>query len=247
VMSVLPDNVSHGGTYAGNRVAAAAAVKTLEIIRDTDALETIHALGRRIQAASRGPQRDGLPYTSPATRRCSGSCSARRPERVPRLGQLRPRPVRRDRDRHGRPRRDARAGLARAVVPLRGPHEGDYADRIVSIFSDSLDAALEDRAHGKPAVQGLRRRVELGRRLARATGEEGQTMVLDGNAVRSVDRAAALLLALGDAQGEAGVTELARRPRAPQVDGLPAARRPSRSGAWSSRTRRPASTGWASS
>jgi IclR family transcriptional regulator, acetate operon repressor len=34
---------------------------------------------------------------------------------------------------------------------------------------------------------------------------------LDGNAVRSVDRAAALLLALGDSQGEAGVTELARR------------------------------------
>ena len=36
-------------------------------------------------------------------------------------------------------------------------------------------------------------------------------MVLDGNAVRSVDRAAALLLALGECQGEAGVTELARR------------------------------------
>ncbi len=36
-------------------------------------------------------------------------------------------------------------------------------------------------------------------------------MVVDGNAVRSVDRAAALLLALGDSQGEAGVTELARR------------------------------------
>src|SRR5919198_2901733 len=33
----------------------------------------------------------------------------------------------------------------------------------------------------------------------------------DGNAVRSVDRAAALLLALGESQGEAGVTELARR------------------------------------
>ena len=30
VMSVLPDKVSHGGTYAGNRVAAAAAVKTLD-------------------------------------------------------------------------------------------------------------------------------------------------------------------------------------------------------------------------
>ena len=36
-------------------------------------------------------------------------------------------------------------------------------------------------------------------------------MALDGNAVRSVDRAAALLLALGESQGEAGVTELARR------------------------------------
>jgi IclR family acetate operon transcriptional repressor len=36
-------------------------------------------------------------------------------------------------------------------------------------------------------------------------------MVLDGNAVRSVDRAAALLLALGDCPGAAGVTELARR------------------------------------
>ncbi|MFI5226152.1 MAG: IclR family transcriptional regulator, partial [Candidatus Limnocylindrales bacterium] len=36
-------------------------------------------------------------------------------------------------------------------------------------------------------------------------------MTVDGNAVRSVDRAAALLLALGDSQGEAGVTELARR------------------------------------
>lgn len=34
---------------------------------------------------------------------------------------------------------------------------------------------------------------------------------LDGNAVRSVDRAAALLLALGESSGEVGVTELARR------------------------------------
>src|SRR3954453_4391180 len=53
VMSVLPDKVSHGGTYAGNRVAAAAAVKTLEIIRDTDALGTIHDTGETIQAGLR--------------------------------------------------------------------------------------------------------------------------------------------------------------------------------------------------
>jgi IclR family acetate operon transcriptional repressor len=36
-------------------------------------------------------------------------------------------------------------------------------------------------------------------------------MSVDGNAVRSVDRAAALLLALGESQGPSGVTELARR------------------------------------
>ena len=36
-------------------------------------------------------------------------------------------------------------------------------------------------------------------------------MTLDGNAVRSVDRAAALLLALGESHSEAGVTELARK------------------------------------
>lgn len=41
-------------------------------------------------------------------------------------------------------------------------------------------------------------------------GEAGRD-ALDGGAVRSVDRAAALLLALGDCAGETGVTELARR------------------------------------
>jgi glutamate-1-semialdehyde 2,1-aminomutase len=63
VMSVLPDKVSHGGTYAGNRVAAAAAVKTLEIIRDTSALETIRATGLRIQDGLREVLNPtGLPY-----------------------------------------------------------------------------------------------------------------------------------------------------------------------------------------
>jgi glutamate-1-semialdehyde 2,1-aminomutase len=63
VMSVLPDSVSHGGTYAGNRVAAAAARKTLEIIRDTDALETVRRNGERIQAGLREVLNPtGLPY-----------------------------------------------------------------------------------------------------------------------------------------------------------------------------------------
>ena len=63
VMSVLPDKVSHGGTYAGNRVAAAAAVKTLEIIRDTDALDAIRTTGLRIQDGVREVLNPtGLPY-----------------------------------------------------------------------------------------------------------------------------------------------------------------------------------------
>ena len=63
IMSQLPDKVSHGGTYAGNRVAAAAAVKTLQILRDTDALEVIHATGRRVQAGLREVLNPtGLPY-----------------------------------------------------------------------------------------------------------------------------------------------------------------------------------------
>lgn len=51
IMAMLPDRVSHGGTYAGNRIAAAAATKTLQILRDTDALERIAATGLRLQAA----------------------------------------------------------------------------------------------------------------------------------------------------------------------------------------------------
>ena len=126
VMSVLPDNVSHGGTYAGNRVAAAAAVKTLTILRDTDALEKIHALGRRIQDGlsevlnreEPGPHLHRPPVDVRDLLRRGG------PDRVPRLGQVRSRPLRRDRHRHARPRRDARARLPRAVVPLRGPRRG---------------------------------------------------------------------------------------------------------------------------
>ena len=41
--------------------------------------------------------------------------------------------------------------------------------------------------------------------------ERSDSDLLDGSAVRSVDRAAALLLALGDFPAEAGVTELARK------------------------------------
>lgn len=63
VMGMLPGHVSHGGTYAGNRVAAAAATAVLRILRDTDALETVADTGRRIQAGiSPIIERHGLPY-----------------------------------------------------------------------------------------------------------------------------------------------------------------------------------------
>lgn len=63
IMEMLPSKVSHGGTYAGNRVAAAAATRTLEIIRDTNVLDTIHATGLRIQGGLREVLNPtGLPY-----------------------------------------------------------------------------------------------------------------------------------------------------------------------------------------
>ena len=128
-MSVLPDKVSHGGTYAGNRVAAAAAVKTLSILaRHGRARDDPRDRPARPGRPARGPQRrPACRTTSPATRRCSGSCSREAgADRVPRLGDHRPRAVRRDRDRHARPRRDARAGLARAVVHVRGARRGRH-------------------------------------------------------------------------------------------------------------------------
>jgi len=50
VMSMLPDKVSHGGTYAGNRVAASAAVATLSILKDGAVVEGIKRRGQSIQA-----------------------------------------------------------------------------------------------------------------------------------------------------------------------------------------------------
>ena len=73
VMEVLPEQVSHGGTYAGNRVAAAAATKVLTILRDTDALKTISRHGSPDPG---GPgaaiDRAGLPYVFTGARPCSG-------------------------------------------------------------------------------------------------------------------------------------------------------------------------------
>jgi len=151
VMSVLPDKVSHGGTYAGNRVAAAAAVKTLSIIRDTNALETIHATGRRVQDGLREVLNPtGLPYVFTGHPSMFGIMFT---DQAP--------TEYRDWAKSDHELYDAVAfGMhARGAMPEPDSREpwficeahaqGDTVDRVVSIFEDSLTAALEVRARGE--------------------------------------------------------------------------------------------------
>ena len=150
VMSVLPDKVSHGGTYAGNRIAAAAAVKTLQIIRDTNALDVIHATGRRVQAGLREVLNPtGLPYHFTGHPSMFGIMFT---DEVP--------TEYRDWAKSDHELYDAVAlGMfARGAMPEPDSREpwficeahaqGDTVDQVVSIFEDSLRAALEGRAHG---------------------------------------------------------------------------------------------------
>ncbi|MEA2631902.1 MAG: glutamate-semialdehyde -aminomutase [Chloroflexota bacterium] len=155
VMSVLPDKVSHGGTYAGNRIAAAAAVKTLTIIKETNALEVIHATGRRVQDGLREVLNPtGLPYHFTGHPSMFGIM----------FSEVEASEYR-DWATTDHELYDAIAlGMhARGAMPepdSREPWffceahaEGDIVDRVVTIFSDSLDAALEARAHGKSAPE----------------------------------------------------------------------------------------------
>ena len=153
VMSMLPDKVSHGGTYAGNRVAAAAAVKTLEILRDTNALDTVHATGRTIQAGlSEILAPTGLPYHFTGHPSMFGIMF--REEEATEY---------RDWASSDHELYDAVAvGMhARGAMPEPDSREpwfmsealadADLIDRVLTAFSDSLDAALEARAHGAAA------------------------------------------------------------------------------------------------
>ena len=156
VMSVLPDKVSHGGTYAGNRVAAAAAVKTLSIIRDTNALETIHATGRRIQDGLREVLNPtGLAYHFTGHPSMFGIMF--REEEASEY---------RDWATTDHELYDAIAiGMhARGAMPEPDSREpwfmceahaqGDIIDRVVTSFSDSLEAALGARARGELGSAG---------------------------------------------------------------------------------------------
>ena len=151
VMSVLPGKVSHGGTYAGNRVAAAAAVRTLGILRDTDAIETIHATGRRVQAGLRdvlAPK--GLPYVFTGHPCMFGIM----------FTETEPSEYRDWADSDHELYDAVATGMhARGAMPEPDSREpwficeahaqGDLVDRVVTAFSDSLDAALDARARGQ--------------------------------------------------------------------------------------------------
>jgi glutamate-1-semialdehyde 2,1-aminomutase len=150
-MDMLPSKVSHGGTYAGNRVAAAAATKTLEIIRDTDALATIHATGERIQAGLRQLlDAKGLAYNITGHPSMFGIMFT---ESV--ASEYR------DWANTDHELYDAIAvGMhARGAMPEPDSREpwficeahakGDTVDKVVTIFGQSLDAALEARARGE--------------------------------------------------------------------------------------------------
>jgi glutamate-1-semialdehyde 2,1-aminomutase len=148
-MSVLPKHVSHGGTYAGNRVAAAAAVQVLTILKETDALATVADNGRQVQAGLRDVLlRRGLPYVFTGHPTMFGIMFT---EHLPT-------------DYRGWAETDhelydaiADHMIRRGAMPepdSREPWfmceahaEGDLIDRTVSIFEASLDAALHERAY----------------------------------------------------------------------------------------------------
>ncbi len=148
VMSVLPDRVSHGGTYAGNRVAAAAAVRVLTILRETDALATIAATGQRLQAGLRDVlDRRGLAYAFTGHPSMFGIV----------FGPEAPADYRGwvDTD-HDLYDEVAWQMILRGAMPEPDSREpwflseshaaGDAVDRVVEIFADALAAALEARA-----------------------------------------------------------------------------------------------------
>ena len=151
IMAMLPSKVSHGGTYAGNRIAAAAAVKTLEIIRDTDALATIEATGLEMQRGIRSLlDARGLAYQITGHPSMFGIMFT---DTVP--------SEYRDWAETDHELYDAIAtGMhARGAMPEPDSREpwfvceahaqGDTVDRVVTIFGASLDAALEARARGE--------------------------------------------------------------------------------------------------
>ncbi len=148
VMSVLPANVSHGGTYAGNRVAAAAAVATLTILRDTPALETIRRTGEAVQRGlDEVISRRGVPHVFTGHPAMFGVMFA---EAMPTdyRGWAGTDHVLYDAVADGMMRRGAMPEPdSREPWFICEAHAADdTVDRVVAIFEAALDEALEERA-----------------------------------------------------------------------------------------------------
>ena len=151
IMGMLPKHVSHGGTYAGNRVAASAATRVLSILRDTDALDTVARNGLRMQAGIGAViERRGLPHVFTGVPAMFGIMFS---EQLPA-------------DYRGWAATDhelydevARGMFLRGAMPepdSREPWfmceahaEGDLIDRVVSAFEGSLASALDARARSQ--------------------------------------------------------------------------------------------------
>jgi glutamate-1-semialdehyde 2,1-aminomutase len=156
IMSMLPDKVSHGGTYAGNRVAAAAASKTLEIIRDTDVLDTIRATGLRIQDGLREVLNPtGVPYQFTGHPSMFGIMFTDKVATEYRDWA--------DTD-HELYDALAMAMQARGAMPEPDSREpwfvceahaqGDIVDRVITAFQGALQDALDAQAQGRPQAEG---------------------------------------------------------------------------------------------
>jgi glutamate-1-semialdehyde 2,1-aminomutase len=156
IMEQLPDKVSHGGTYAGNRVAAAAMVKTLSIIDETPVLDTIADTGRRIQDGLRAVlEPTGLPYQFTGHPSMFGVMFTDRE-----VTEYR------DWAETDHELYDAIAmGMhARGAMPEPDSREpwfvceahaqGDLVDRAVTAFKESLESALDARTTGRNAAAG---------------------------------------------------------------------------------------------
>jgi glutamate-1-semialdehyde 2,1-aminomutase len=156
VMSMLPAKVSHGGTYAGNRVAAAATVRTLEILRDTDALATVELTGRRIQDGLREVLNPtGLPYQftghpsmfgimftdTVATEYRDWAATDHELYDAVAVGMH---------PRGAMPEPDSREPWFMCEAHA----QGDIVDQVVTAFEESLRAALELRAKGRLLPHG---------------------------------------------------------------------------------------------
>ncbi len=148
ILELLPHHVSHGGTYAGNRVAASAAVATLTILKETEALATVATTGRRVQGELRAIlDRRGLPFVFTGHPTMFGIM----------FTDVLPTDYRgwADTD-HELYDELAKQMILRGAMPEPDSREpwfmceahaaGDDVDRVVTAFEGALDAALEARA-----------------------------------------------------------------------------------------------------